>query len=296
VTLINVIGVRQATWTIDLFTIAKLSPLLLLVAIGIPRLSGTVLASQAVPITDWPKAILLLVYAYGGFEAALIPAGEARDPRRDTAFALLAALSIVALVYMLVQLVVAGVVPHAAKAEAPIAAALGELLGPAGVVFASAAAMLSVWGWTVGSVLQSPRLFFSMAERGELPAVFARVHPRFRTPHVAILVYSGLALACGLSGSFASNAVLAAIVRLVYYGLTCAALLVFRRRATEPPGFRLPFAEVVAPLGVLLTFGLLWTQPWKDAWPLVALMALGLLLYLWARRRSLIGYGLGGRP
>src|SRR5262249_17816054 len=161
VTAINVIGVRQATWTIDLFTLAKLSPLLLLIVLGLPQLSGEVFATQAVARSDWPQAILLLVYAYGGFEAALIPAGGARDPERDTAFALLAALGIVAFVYMLVQVVVAGVVPRAAQAEAPIAAAFRVLLGASGVVFASVAAMLSVYGWTIGSVLQSPRLFFS---------------------------------------------------------------------------------------------------------------------------------------
>jgi amino acid transporter len=285
VTAINVIGVRQATWTIDLFTLAKLSPLLLLIVLGLPRLSAEVLATQAVARTDWPQAILLLVYAYGGFEAALIPAGEARDPERDTAFALLAALGIIAFVYMLVQLVVAGVVPRAAEAEAPIAAAFAVLLGSSGVVFASVAAMLSVYGWTIGSVLQSSRLFFSMAERGELPAAFARVHPRFRTPHVAIVAYSLLALGCGLWGTFASNAVLAAIVRLVYYGLTCAALLVFRRRAAEEAGFRLRFAELVAPLGMLLTFGLLAKRPWDQVWPLLGLAILGLLLY-GARRRT----------
>jgi basic amino acid/polyamine antiporter, APA family len=144
--------------------------------------------------------------------------------------------------------------------------------------------MLSVYGWTVGSVLQSPRLFFSMAERGELPAALARVHPRFRTPHVAIAVYSLLALGCGLWGTFAGNAVLAAIVRLAYYGLTCAALLVFRRRGGQAPGFRLPWADVVAPLGVLLTFGLLLTRPLAQAWGLPALALLGLPFYRRARR------------
>lgn len=284
VTVINVIGVRQATWTIDFFTIAKLSPLLLLIVLGIPRISSEVFATQAVARPEWAQAILLLVYAYGGFEAALIPAGEARDPKRDTAFALFAALGIVAFVYMLVQVVVAGVIPHAAEAKAPIATAFGVLLGPSGVAFASLAAMLSVYGWTIGSVLQSPRLFFSMAERGELPRLFARVHPRFRTPDVAIVVYALLALACGLWGTFAGNAILAAIVRLAYYGLTCAALLVFRRRS-ESPGFRLPWAEAIAPLGVLLCFGLLLSRPLAEAWGLPALAILGLPFYWRPRRR-----------
>jgi amino acid transporter len=96
VTALNVIGVRQGARAVDLFTIAKLLPLLLLVVLGLGRISGEVLATQAVAAPDWTQAVLLLIFAYGGFEAALIPASEAKDPRRDSAFALLAGLAVVA--------------------------------------------------------------------------------------------------------------------------------------------------------------------------------------------------------
>jgi amino acid transporter len=286
ITAINVVGVRQATWTVDLFTVAKLTPLVLLVLLGLPRLSGDALASQAVARPDWTQAILLLVFAYGGFEAPLIPAGEAKDPRRDTAFALLSALAIIATVYMLVQLVIVGVVPRVAGTQAPVAAAFRVLLGDAGVVLASATAMTSVWGYTTGSVLQGPRLLFSMAERAELPAAFARVHPRFRTPDVSILIYSALSLALAVYGSFEWNATLSAIVRLLTYGATCAALLVFRaRRPGDAPGFRLPLAGLVAPLGVLFCLWLLSTRTFRQAWILAAIMAVGALLFYVPRAR-----------
>ena len=93
ITVINVAGVRQATWTIDVLTVLKLLPLLLLIALGLAHLSPEALASQRVASPDWTSAILLLVYAYGGFEAPLIPAGETKNPRRDSGFALLAALA-----------------------------------------------------------------------------------------------------------------------------------------------------------------------------------------------------------
>jgi len=292
ITAINVVGVRQATWTVDAFTLAKLLPLFLLIVLGIGRIKGEVLASQTVADPQWTKAILFLVFAYGGFEAPLISAGEAKNPRRDSAFALLVALAVIAAVYMLVQLVVVGVVPHVAGSKAPIAAAYQVLMGPAGLVLASLAAMISVYGWATGSVLQSPRLLFSMAERGELPGLFARVHPRFRTPAVAILAYSALAFALALygryrpEGGFQWNAMLSAIVRLVTYGLTCAALLVFRRHPPEgEAGFVLPAAGLVAPLGVAFCLWLLGTRTFSQAWVLLAIMALGCLLWLGARRR-----------
>jgi amino acid transporter len=282
---INLIGVRQATWTVDVFTIAKLLPLALLATMGLPRVEAGVLESQAVADPQWTQAVLLLMFAYGGFEAPLIPAGEARNPRRDTAFALLTALAVIATVYCLVQFVVIGLVPDVADVKAPVAQAFGALLGGPGVVLASLAAMVSIYGYATGTTLQSPRVLFSMAERGELPSVFGRVHERFRTPHVAILAYAALALALALYGSFTWNATLSAIVRLLTYGLTCAALLVFRRRADiGEPGFRLPAASVVAPLATAFCLWLLVTRTFTQAWITAALVTVGALLFLLRRR------------
>jgi amino acid transporter len=286
VTLVNVRGVRQSARTVDLFVIAKVAPLVGLVLLGLWFVRGDVFASQAVASPDWAQALLLLVFAYGGFEAALIPAGEVRDPRRDAAFSLLMALAIVATVYMLVQVAVVGLVPEASGAKAPVAAAFGVFLGAAGVTVAGLAAMVSTYGWTLGSALNSPRVLYSMSERGDLPAVFAHVHPRFRTPDVAILAYAGAGLAFGLSGGFAANATLGAIVRLVTYGLVCAALLVLRRRPdVEPPAFRVRAGGVVAVLGLGVCAWLLSTRTFAQAWILVAVCGAGAVLW-WAVGRG----------
>lgn len=289
VTAINLVGVRQATWTIDVVTVAKLLPLGLIVALGVGRISGATLATQAVERPDWTQAILLLVFAYGGFEVALVPAGEARDPRRDTAFALLAALGLVAALYCLIQLVVVGAVPNAAGERAPIAAVLGVLVGPGGAALASLGAVVSIYGWATGTLLQSPRVLYAMAERGDLPASLARVDARFRTPHVAILLFAVATFGFAALGSFASNATFAAIVRLVYYALTAVALVVLRRRAGPPPGFRLPAAGLVVPIAILFCLWLLSTRTFEQAWILVALVAGGAVLRAAtaARRRPL---------
>jgi len=291
VTWLNVIGVRTGARTVDLFVIAKIVPLLFLVILALPRFSSAVLATQHVPTRDWTQAILLLVFAYGGFEAALIPAGEVKDPRRDSAFALLVGMGVVAALYMLVQLAVVGVLPNAARSPAPVAATFGVLLGAAGVTLGSLAAMISTYGWTLGSTLNSPRILYSMADRGELPAVFARVQARFRTPHVAIVAYALAGLGFAAYGNFAANATLAAIVRLVTYALAAGSLLVFRRTAA-PPGFRLPMAGVVAPAAIAFCVWLLSTRTFTQAWILVAMVAVGAALWLFsARGRRRAGSG-----
>ena len=279
VTAINLVGVKQAAITVNLFTVAKLTPLLLLVVLGLPAVSADVLASQTVAEPNWTRAILLLMFAYGGFEAPLIAAGEARDPRRDSAFALVMALFVISSFYLLVQLVVVGVVPRVAGVNAPIAAAFAVLIGPLGTSLAAAAAMTSIYGYATGNTLQSPRVLYSMAASGELPSLLARVHARYKTPHVAILVYALVTLAVAWTGTFESTATLSAIVRLVTYGLTCAALLVLRRkRPLDAPGFRLAGAELIAPLAVAFCLWLLLSRSFAQAWALLLMMALGELV------------------
>ena len=283
VTVVNLVGVRQGTWTVDALTLAKLFPLVLLIVIGLPRFSSAVLATQAVGHPDWTQAILLLVFAYGGFESPLIASGEVRNPRRDTAFALLVGLAVIASVYTLVQVATVGVVPEVAGVKAPLAAAFDRLLGRAGVVLVSAGALISTSGLVTGSVLQTPRLLYAMAARQELPGVLGRIHARFRTPDVAILIYSALTLAFALYGSFRWNATLSAIVRLVTYGCICLALPVLRRRGGEA-GFRVPAAWLVAPVAIGFCAWLLSTRTFTQAWILVVMMAVGWALGRLARR------------
>ena len=289
VTAVNLRGVRQATWTVDLFTVAKLLPLVLLIVLGLGHLSPEVLATQTVASPDWTQAILLLVFAYGGFEAPLIPAGEAKDPRRDTGFALLTALAIIAVVYTLVQWVVVGLVPQVATVKAPLAAAFRVLIGPWGVTLAGLTAMVSIYGYTTGTVLQSPRVLLAMAERGELPRIWSRIHPVYRTPDAAILTYSALVLVLAVYGSFTWNATLSAVVRLLTYGATCVALPVLRRRwPGDQPGFRLPAGGLISLLGASFCLWLLLTRTFSQAWVLAGLVLAGSGLFLVAdkRRRS----------
>ena len=285
VTAINVRGVRQAAWSVNLFTIAKLLPLLLVIVIGLVRLDRGILASQAVAAPGWTEAVLLLVFAYGGFESSVIAAGETRRPREDTAFALVVAMLAITTLYALVQLAVVGTLPGAAGSRAPIADTLRVALGSGGTALGSAAAVISTYGWLTGFALLMPRVLHSMAERGELPAAFARVHPRFRTPWVAVLFCSAVALALGLWGTFTTTAVLSAVVRLLIYVVTCAALVRLRRRGGSPAGFTLPGGPGFALVGVAFAAWLLSTRNLAQAWPVLALVVLGFAVSRLARRR-----------
>lgn len=279
VTAINVRGVRLAAWTVDLFTIGKLVPLALLALVGLPQVSAPVLASQAVVEPRWADAVLLMVFLFGGFESAVIAASETRDPRRHTAFALLVALAVVTATYALVQLVVVGVLPRAAGVETPVASALEAVVGPMGALVGSVAALVSGYGWLTGFAMMTPRVLFAMGERAELPAAFARVHARFRTPHVAVIANSAAALALAIYGSFAAAASLSVVTRLGIFALTCAALPVLRRRAgAAAPAFRVPAGGLVAASGIAFCLCLLATRSDSQLWQLLVILAVGLLI------------------
>ncbi len=288
-TLINYVGVKAGTQLSNVFTVAKLLPLLVFIFMGGIYLVGH---HQRVPLSiantgsgSWLDAMLLMVFAYGGFEGALLPMGEAKDPRRDAPFALITALVTCAVVYTLVQVVVMGVLANSAASDRPLAAAAHVFMGNVGTAFISVGALLSIYGYLSSMILNTPRLTFALAEQGDFPGIFAAVHPRFRTPYVSILVFAALLWGLAFTGSFQWNVVLSAIARLFYYGIVCAALIALRRRAPGEARFRLPAGPILAAAGIALCLVFL-TAMQRGAFYILAVVALvALLNWMWAHRR-----------
>lgn len=289
VTVINVMGVRQAAWTVTGFTIAKLLPLGLLIALGIFQLDSDVIATQRVADPKWTEAVLLLMFAYGGFESGIVAGSETRNPKRDTSFALISAMLLITLIYCLVQLVVVGVLPNAGSSKAPVAEALAVMLGPTGLLVGSIAVIISVYGWLTGFSLMGSRIIYSMAEQGEFPRALGNVHPKTRTPHFAIIINSAIGLGLGLASNFGQLATFSAIARLGIYIATCAALIALRKKSGMPENFRAPGGIALAVVGIVFCLWLLSTRSLAQAWFLPVVIAMGALLSLprWYARRQL---------
>jgi len=286
---INLLGVRQAAIVSNLFTIGKLIPLIIFIAVGLFFLNHQAFSLGARPTTGaFSQSVLLLIYAFTGFEMAAIPAGEVRDPKRNLPRALLIAIAVVALLYILIQLVCVGTLPELAQSERPLADAGMRFMGAAGGALISAGAIVSITGNLNILVLSGSRIPFAMAEQQQLPALIARVHRRFATPYVAILITTGLMLLFTLKSSFREALTISAIARLVTYGATCISLPVFRRRSNAPPAaFRLRGGTLIAILSLILAAWLL-TSARKEAWAATIAAAVGLLIYfayrLYSRR------------
>jgi amino acid transporter len=278
---VNVIGIRQAAIVSNLFTVGKLIPIVIFVAVGLFFLNPHAFALGPQPTTGaFSQSVLLLIYAFTGFEMAAIPAGETRNPKKDLPHALMIAIAVVALLYILIQIVCVGTLPELAQSQKPLADAGTRFMGTAGGVIISAGAIISIVGNLNILVLSGSRLPFAIAEQRQLPALIAKVHPRFSTPHVAILITAGVMLLLTLKSSFVAALTISAIARLVTYGATCLSLPVFRRRRDAPPAtFQLRFGTVIAILSLLLAVWLLAHSTWQEARAAAIAAAVGLVIY-----------------
>jgi APA family basic amino acid/polyamine antiporter len=251
--LINARGARQGTAVSNVFTVAKILPLLMVVSAGAavtvvhPAPWGV---TGPMPASAWMKAMMLLIFAYGGFESALAPMGEARNPGRDAAFALFAALIACAVIYALVQWVVVGVLGPGATTDRPLAEVARITMGSLGARLVAIGAMVSVYGYLSAKLLGMPRVTFALAKGGDLPSLFGTVGPRFHTPWFSILFYAAAVWGLAIAGSFAWNVTLSVVARLFYYAVVCAALIPLRRKQPLAEGLRLPGGQALAVLGV----------------------------------------------
>lgn len=289
-TLINLLGVRQATLVSNGFTVGKLVPILIFIAVGLFFLKPEAYVFGVAPSTGaFSKSVLLLIYAFTGFEMAAVPAGEVRDPRKHVPRALIVALIVVATVYILIQIVCVGTLPELAQSSKPLADAASRFLGGAGGAIISAGAIISITGNLNVILLSGSRIPFAMAEQKELPHFIAKVHKRFATPHTAILITAGVILLLTLKSSFVAALTISALARLVTYAATCLALPLLRRRSDAPQAyFKLPGGTVIALLSLVLIVWLLANSTANEAKTAGIAAAVGLLIYF--------GYRIYSRP
>jgi APA family basic amino acid/polyamine antiporter len=260
-TVANCIGVRSGAALSNVMTVAKVSPLALLILFGVSRfvhhpqvIRWSEITSSG--LSNWIRAAVFLVYVFAGPEGALIPTGEIKEPRRTIPFSLAAGLLASAVIFTLVQFIVV-IAVGTNPSDQPLPDTASVLLGGGGAVFVSIATMISAYGWISGALLYSPRLVFAMAANRDCPALLARVHPSFHTPVLAISLYALTAWVLASSGSFVWLVALGSGGIALYYIGTCAALTRLRKLRPNVEALRVPLGSLLSILGIGISVGVI---------------------------------------
>jgi APA family basic amino acid/polyamine antiporter len=286
----NLRGVRAGAEMSNIFTVAKLVPLFLVAIAGAAYVLNHEHVSNATATSagahSWLKAILILGFAYGGFEGALTPMSEATNPRRDAAFGLFTALITCTALYTVIQWVVVKALADPTHSERPLAEVARLAMGNSGAALIAVGALVSIYGYLSANMLAVPRLTFALAEQQDFPAIFAAVHPRFRTPYFSILVFATLVWLFALLGNFSWNVTLSAAARLFCYGAGCAALPVLRRKEPGEARFRLPAGSLLALVGITVCVVLITQIDLRKSLILVTVIITAFLNWMAVRNRE----------
>ena len=280
----NLRGIKQTSWLVNFFTIGKLLPLAVFIAVGVFFADmSRIVPSGPAPFASLGTAALLLIFAYGGYEVTGIPAGEAANPKKDVPFAFVAVILTVSAVMTLTAAVATGLLPDVGATKTPIADASALIMGAFGGLLVSVGSVVSMTGNNMGQLLSGSRTVFALAENGDLPPVFARVHPTYRTPHVAIWFTAIVLVVLALTGSFVFLAAVSAVARLVVYLSACGATLRLRRpdmtARVAPANFTVPFGPVIPIVAILISSSILAGATSQQLLSGVAALAVGGVLF-----------------
>ena len=282
---VNIVGVKESTKMTNILTVGKLTPLFLFVVVGMFFVQPANFNFSVSPEMDvFANAILVLIYAFVGFESAVIPAGEVKDPKKNTPFALMTAIGIIVAFYILIQIVSIGTLPELASSERPLADAALNFLGPIGATVIVIGALVSILGNLNVGLLATTRLLFAMAEQKDIPQILAVVSKRFKTPHFAIILTSIFIFIFTVYSNFLAALTISTVTRIIVYGMTCIALPIFRYRKNAPEaGFLAPLGILAAAFSLVLLGWLMLSVKMIDLQQIAVALAVGAIIYFVSR-------------
>lgn len=283
-TAVNIGGVKAAGRLNDVLTMAKLTPLLLIIVLGLGSL-----VFKSNPLQNYSPfapygynafgpVLVLIFWAYAGFELGSLPASEVVDPKRTIPKAMITGMAIVTAFYVLVSVAVFGVVdsPTLAKSSIPLVVVSIALIGVVGAVITGLGALASVSGTDETEVLGTARLLYAMSIDGLLPKVFSRVHPKFQTPYAGVVIEGGIALVLSLFTGISQLISFAVFNLGVCYLLVCLALTRLKKSGEHG----LHGQSILPWLGILISAYIIYSTTLNDKLVGLAVILMGVPVYL----------------
>ncbi|MGB5418924.1 APC family permease, partial [Algibacter sp.] len=266
---INVIGLKQGIGLVKFNTLIKLIPLLLLIIIGFKDVSIANLYIENMPsVKTLGETSLILFFAFQGCETGIIVGGEVINPKRTIPRAILISLSTVVIVYVLIQTVSQGVLGSDLPnfKAAPLAETAKEVMGTFGYALLIIGAVISMFGYMSGTILNSPRIVYALSRDKVIPIkALSKIHKKFATPYIAIIVYATIGFVLAVSGSFEKLAVIASSSMLILYLGVAVSVIKLRYSKKElSDGFKIPGGWTVPILAILIILYFLSNLPNKE--------------------------------
>lgn len=270
---LNYRGARPGALAVDAFTAGKFLVLLLLISAFIPRVDVSHFSGPApFDLRGLGRATFFALFAAQGFEVVPVPAGETRMPRRDVPFAVLSSLAGASLLYIVVQTVLVGSGAElSVPTDVPLADAALRIAPAFGVVIAIGG-LISTLGFVSGSALGTPRYLYALAVGGQLPKRFAETHPRFQSPHFAVLT-TAIVVMCLVPFGYRALIGISNVAVAVQYLVTCLAVYKFQRGKAH--GWRALLPWIGAAVSLSVFFG---ASGKERVWAAVSLFVGALLL------------------
>jgi amino acid transporter len=289
-TAINIVSVKAAGRLNDVLTLAKLTPLLIIIILGVgsillrPSLIGNYTPFAPMGLDNFSTVLVLIFWAYAGFELGSLPSSEVVDPKKNIPKAMITGMGIVIFFYVMTNVSVFGLVNSAELSQSPIPLVLVStvLLGTVGAVITSVGALASVSGTDETEVMGTARLIYAMSSEGLLPKAFGKVHPRFKTPHVAIIMEGVIALALAPFSGLSTLISFAVFNLGICYLLVCLSLSVLKKSGERG----LPGQRILPWLGVGVSLYLLYSTSLFDKVVGSVVILLGIPIYLYYSKKT----------
>lgn len=281
-TWINFLGVKSSTILNNTLAIAKIVPLLVFVLVGLFYMDLNLVETDQPPPEpgDFMSTILILIFAFTGFEAVVVNTGEMENPKKNIPFALMLSIAFVAVFYALIQFVSIGTLPDLASSETPITDAAQIFMGSPGAVFITLGAVISIGGTLNAVMLIGSRLPFALSEEKQFPELFARLHPKYRTPVYSLFIFTAVTLIASLTGSFIYAVSISVISKVLIFLMVCAAMIRLRKKHPRKKiFFKLPYGYLFAITGILASVGLLYSSKLSELVDVLITIGIGMLLY-----------------
>jgi basic amino acid/polyamine antiporter, APA family len=264
---LNVRGIQQGNTLVEIITVAKLLPLLILIVAGIFFVDYSNYEVHAWPSTQkLGEVSLILFFAFIGMEASLSAGGEIKNPRRTIPRGILLGMLTIFVFYLSIQFVAQGVLGNELplQKEAPLAVVATTVLGDVGKLMIVIGAAISGFGLISGDIMITSRVPYAAARDGLLPKFLSVIHPKYATPYISIIGYAAVGFTLSISGGFRQLAVLASSSMLIIYLGVILATIKLRKMKPEPGSFVIPGGITIPIIALIVTAWFLSNLSWSE--------------------------------